>query len=77
MKHLLAAMLVVVATRAGATDLRPPGLEMLDYLGQWREEDEPVLEWMDPVGLYRTGLLERVCPEEDGCEAKHEERDRK
>ncbi len=76
MRRLVLAVLVMAAARAGASDPAPPGLEVLEYLGQWQEGDEPEPEWVDPVEMYRAGLLGKVRPKEE-LGAKHEERHRK
>ena len=33
-----------------------PGLELLEYLGEWQPDTDG--DWVDPVGLYASGLLD-------------------
>ena len=47
-----------------------PGLEMLEYLGTWNEDDE---EWIDPMSMYRSGLL-GTLPEPAGGQREPEKR---
>ncbi len=49
-----------------------PGLEVLDYLGEWTGTND---EWVDPVGIYRSGLFETLPDEErKEAEAKRQEK---
>ena len=56
MRRLLVGIAAVFPLQAAAVDQEPsvPGLDLLEYLGEWRQSDD---EWVDPVGLYASGLL--------------------
>ncbi len=56
MRRLLLGITVLVPLQTTAEEQTTPapGLEMLEYLGQWQDNDD---EWVDPVGLYTSGLL--------------------
>ena len=40
-----------------AVEPGPPGLELLEYLGGWEQEGDTESQWVDPVEMYRAGLL--------------------
>ncbi len=57
MRRLLVCIVVVIPFQTVADDTQgpSPGLEMLEYLGEWQHDDDE--QWIDPVGLYAAGLL--------------------
>jgi len=57
MRRLLPLMAVLAPLPAAGAEPETPGLEMLEYLGQWQSEDEEEKGWVDPVGMVRAGLL--------------------
>lgn len=58
-------LLALASCWADADEPSSPGLEMLEYLGQWEESGQEE-EWLDPVTLYQAGVLGQRQDETDG-----------
>ncbi|HGG60606.1 MAG TPA: hypothetical protein ENK26_11955 [Gammaproteobacteria bacterium] len=58
MKRGLAAVCMLFPLSAlGQEPADTPGIELLEYLGQWRDDPDESAGWTDPVELYAAGML--------------------
>jgi hypothetical protein len=56
---LLPALFVINPAHGDGTEKEPetPSLEMLEYLGEWEQEDK---QWIDPLSLYESDMTDPV-----------------